>query len=287
MTLTITSRPPSRVLNTTLPLNPSVTTTSTASVATSWPSMFPMKLHAGERRRGGGAPPSRSCCPSTPPRRSTAARRVGWPPRSAARENTVPICANCTNHSGWHSAFAPASSSTVGVSPGTGNGAAIAGRDTPRMRPMRSNALAIVAPVLPALTIAEALPSRTASAARTSDESFFRRTPCAPSSSIAMISAARRCTGTPRQRRPPQDRRGERGCRARRRPHAHRRGLLQERGHRRRRRRRSAARGLSGSPRASVDVDGLAALVPPAGAAHVVRHASRHRNGGTCCVPGR
>ena len=47
---------------------------------------------------------------------------------------------------------------------------------TPLMRPMRSSADAIVAPVLPAETIADALPSRTASAARTSVESFLRRT---------------------------------------------------------------------------------------------------------------
>ena len=67
---------------------------------------------------------------------------------------------------------------TVGVSaPGHGIGVAIAGRATPLMRPMRSSALPMVAPVLPALTMADALPSRTASAARTSDESFRRRTP--------------------------------------------------------------------------------------------------------------
>ena len=58
--------------------------------------------------------------------------------------------------------------------PGTGIGVAMAGRATPLMRPMRSRALAMVAPVLPALTMAEALPSRTASAARTSEESFMR-----------------------------------------------------------------------------------------------------------------
>ena len=58
--------------------------------------------------------------------------------------------------------------------PGHGIGVAMAGRATPLMRPMRSSALPIVAPVLPALTMAEALPSRTASAARTSDESFMR-----------------------------------------------------------------------------------------------------------------
>ena len=50
--------------------------------------------------------------------------------------------------------MAPASSSTVGPEPGTGIGVAIAGRLTPLMRPMRSNAAAIVAPVLPAEIIA-------------------------------------------------------------------------------------------------------------------------------------
>ena len=55
---------------------------------------------------------------------------------------------------------------------------------------MRSSALAIVAPVLPALTIADALPSRTASAARTSEESFLRRTPWAGSSPMPMTSLA-------------------------------------------------------------------------------------------------
>src|SRR5271156_985384 len=53
---------------------------------------------------------------------------------------------------------------------------------------MRSRAEAIVAPVLPADTIALALPSRTSSAARTNEESFFLRTLAAGSSSIAMTS---------------------------------------------------------------------------------------------------
>ena len=53
---------------------------------------------------------------------------------------------------------------------------------------MRSSAEAIVAPVLPAETMALALPSRTSSAARTSEESFLRRTPPAGSSSMAMTS---------------------------------------------------------------------------------------------------
>jgi hypothetical protein len=58
------------------------------------------------------------------------------------------------------------------------------------IRPIRSSAAVIVAPVLPADTIADALPSRTASAARTSVESFLRRTPSAPSSCISMTSLA-------------------------------------------------------------------------------------------------
>ena len=53
---------------------------------------------------------------------------------------------------------------------------------------MRSSADAIVAPVLPAETIALARPSRTSSAARTSEESFFLRTLAAGSSSIAITS---------------------------------------------------------------------------------------------------
>ena len=106
------------------------------------------------------------------------------------REKTEPICANCTSQSACTSALAPASSSTVGAMPGTGMMVAIAGRLTPLMRPIRSSADAIVAPVLPAEIIAEAWPSRTASAARTSVESFLRRTARPPSSSISMTSLA-------------------------------------------------------------------------------------------------
>ena len=48
----------------------------------------------------------------------------------------------------------------------------------------------MAAPVFPALTMARALPSRTASAARTSEESFLRRTDEPGSSSMAMTSEA-------------------------------------------------------------------------------------------------
>ena len=87
-----------------------------------------------------------------------------------------------------HSAFAPASTRTAGVRPRRGSGVAMQGRTTPGSRPMRSRAAAIVAPVLPAETMADAFPSRTSSAARTREESFLRRTPPAGSSSMPMTS---------------------------------------------------------------------------------------------------
>src|ERR1700722_6771115 len=62
------------------------------------------------------------------------------------------------------------------------------GRTTPGSRPIRRSADAIVAPVLPADPMALALPSRTNSAARTSEESFFFRTLAAGSSSMAITS---------------------------------------------------------------------------------------------------
>ena len=70
------------------------------------------------------------------------------------------------------------------------------GRSTPGSRPMRKSADAIVAPVLPAETMALALPSRTSSAARTSDESFFLRT-LAPGSSSIAITSVTATTGRP------------------------------------------------------------------------------------------
>ena len=78
----------------------------------------------------------------------------------------------------------------VGLPPGVGIGVAIAGRAMPRMRPMRSSAEPMAAPVLPADTIADARPSRTASAARTSDESFIVRTLDPGSASIGITSEA-------------------------------------------------------------------------------------------------
>ena len=80
------------------------------------------------------------------------------------RAYSRPMIANCRSHSAVQSTVAPPSTRICGARPGTGTGTAIAGRATPRMRPMRRSAAAIAAPVLPALTIASALPSRTSSA---------------------------------------------------------------------------------------------------------------------------
>ena len=137
--------PPSRVLRATLPVKPSVTTTSTSSVMRSRPSTLPTKvppvepiqrpvgqqlvglldqrvalgglLADGQQRRpwGGRCRSGRGRTPRPSGRTAPATRR-------------------------WHSALAPASSSTVGVPPGTGIGVAMAGRATPLMRPMRSSA---------------------------------------------------------------------------------------------------------------------------------------------------
>src|ERR1700722_2199395 len=89
---------------------------------------------------------------------------------------------------GVHSALAPASTRQGGVRPRRGSGVAMQGRTTLGSRPMRSSADAMVAPVLPADTMAEAFRSRTSSAARTREESFLRRTPPAGSSSMPMTS---------------------------------------------------------------------------------------------------
>ncbi len=68
---------------------------------------------------------------------------------------------------------------------------------------MRNKALAMVAPVLPALTMAQARPSRTASAARTNVESFLVRTLWAGSSFIAMTSEAGSTSSPPVSPREP------------------------------------------------------------------------------------
>jgi len=74
--------------------------------------------------------------------------------------------------------FAPASIKSVGRPVAVGIGAAIAGRATPSIRPMYWIAATRQAPVLPAETVADALPSATSFAATTRDAFGFDRTDC-------------------------------------------------------------------------------------------------------------
>ena len=162
----------------------------------------------------------------------------------------------------------------------------MAGRDTPLMRPMRSSALAMVAPVLPALTMAEARPSRTASAARTSDESFMVRTLLAGvgvhgddlggRDHLEAVGVAELVGSTDQHHRHAELLHGLHA------PRDDLAGCL------------VAAHGVDGDGEdahgrrrsGSVDVDGLAAVVPAAVAAHHVgRFTAPHA--GRCCAPGR
>ena len=115
---------PSRVFSTTLPVKPSVTTTSTRSVMTSRPSTLPMKRTAGPGGAGGqqgvglldqGVPLAGLLAD-----RQQADPGVGDP--EALLANADPIWANWTSQAALHSALAPASSSTVGVEPGHRDG---------------------------------------------------------------------------------------------------------------------------------------------------------------------
>ena len=111
--------------------------------------------------------------------------------------------------------------------------------------------------MLPAETIAEARPSRTASAARTRVESFFVRTDRAGSSSIAMTSVAAMISRSPVSPRDAVGRTDEHDGDAELRRAA-------ERARRRSRREPCRPRWRRLRPEASVDLDRLAALVPAA-----------------------
>ncbi|CAB4791331.1 unannotated protein [freshwater metagenome] len=180
-------REPSRVLRATLPVKPSVTMTSTGDGMRSRPSTFPTKFNSARAASSWWVSLTRGVpLVDSSPIESRAT--LGSAIAKRVREKALAIWANCTNISGVHSALAPASTMTVGARPGFGSGVAMQGRTTPGRRPIRRSAAAIVAPVLPAEIIAEALPSRTSSAARTREESFFLRTPLAGSSSMPITS---------------------------------------------------------------------------------------------------
>ena len=72
-----------------------------------------------------------------------------------------PITANCSRFCGVQSTFAPTSSSIAGFPGAVGKTAASAGRSTPGTAPSTTFAVAMAAPVLPAVTKPAACPSRT------------------------------------------------------------------------------------------------------------------------------
>ena len=189
---------PSRAFSATLPVKPSVTMTSASPVSRSRPSTLPTKRTPGARgeQRVGlldeGVPLGLLLA-------DREQRDAGSADAVARRTYAAPICANCTQPSRRGTRRSPRRRCRiVGWSPEIGQRRRDRRADRRRViRPIRSRALAIVAPVLPALTIAKARPSRTASAARTSEESFFVRTRLAGSSSIAMTSLAGRISSSP------------------------------------------------------------------------------------------
>ena len=133
----------------------------------------------------------------------------------------------------------------------------------------------MVAPVLPALTMAEALPSRTASAARTSEESFMVRTLLAGSASMAMTSDAGddlEAAGVAELVGAADEHDGDAELVARRAmaPATISPGALSPPMASTAMGRRSAVGHRVPAGRGSVDVDGLAAVVPAAVAAHDV-----------------
>ena len=103
--------PPSRVLRTTLPVKPSVTTTSTRSDRTSRPSTLPMNLpdvrrHPGSASRAWVSLTRADPLPGSSPIDSRPTRGSSSLNRSAAY--TAPIWANCTSQAGGAVGVGPA-----------------------------------------------------------------------------------------------------------------------------------------------------------------------------------
>src|SRR5829696_6710284 len=154
---------PSAVLRTTLPVNPSVTSTSATPAPMSRPSTLPTKRTQRDSLIRWCASLARSLpLPGSSPTLIRPTRAS--PSRSKYRcANTPPRIAKFSRSCGRHITVAPASSRRTGEL--RGRTVAMAGRRQPSRRPIRSNAAATVAPVLPAEKKAPASPSRTISAA--------------------------------------------------------------------------------------------------------------------------
>ena len=285
--------PPSSVLRATLPVKPSVTTTSTSSVMRSRPSTLPTKV-----------------APVEPIQRRVGQQRVGLLDQRVAlgrlladRQQADPRAWRCRSGRGrrrrpsgrtaratragtrrWRRRRAAPS----GVPPGTGIGVAMAGRDTPLMRPMRSRARGHGG-----AGVAGADHGRGLAVAHRLGRPHERGVLHAPHARAGVgvhgddlgrrddleAAGVAELVGPADEQRP--------GRRARRRPAgapatispgawsppiaSTATGSIDACGHRR---------------RASVDVDGLAAVVPAAVAAHDVGQLGRRRSAGRCCAAG-
>ena len=109
---------------------------------------------------------------------------------STLRAYISPITANCSRLCALQSTFAPTSSSTHGFPVELGIGVASAGLSTPGSVPSTILAVAMAAPVLPAVTNPATLRSRTSFSPTRIELSFLVRTACTAFSSIPMRSEA-------------------------------------------------------------------------------------------------
>ena len=141
----------------------SVTTMSTSSVRMSRPSTLPMNVTPAPFRRVGSFTSVLPLVFSSP---IDSRPTFGAPRPKRWRAKTEPICANCTSHSGWHSAFAAAvqqhgrpGASRDGQDGGDGRPA------HPLIRPMRNSAEPSSPRCCRPTPSPAQLPSRTASAA--------------------------------------------------------------------------------------------------------------------------
>src|SRR5919108_4853281 len=153
---------PSSTFSATLPVKPSLTTTSAVAAGRSNPSTLPTKLNGPPCSRSPASRTSGVPLPCSSPTDSSPTRGLATP--TTASMNAAPMWANWTRCSGRTSTLAPQSRSNTGPL-GTGRSTARAGLWTPLIRLMLQVAAARVGPVLPADTRASARPSATERAA--------------------------------------------------------------------------------------------------------------------------
>ena len=152
---------PSAILSATLPVKPSVTTTSATPSVTSVPSTKPLKSIGRPLSRSIAAAPrtTSSPLPSSVPTLSSATRGLATPRMTRAK--TSPMTANWNRCSAVQSTLAPRSRTTTGLlRPGMTE--LMAGRSMPGSVFRTNFAIPMRAPVLPAETAAAASPSFTA-----------------------------------------------------------------------------------------------------------------------------